>query len=466
MRICLISREYPPETGWGGIGTFTHHLANGLAQQGHDIHVIALTGNKKGTPAPPTLGLTVHRVNPHTLCPPGGLFNFCVPVTRPMLDETAALWHHVLKLSKQQPFDIIECPEHFAEGLFPAIARIAPLIIRLHTPHSKLVKERFHNFEPSFDHRILTGLERISMLAADKLVSPSEDLAAYVANDLNIPLDHIKIVRNPVDIEKFKPDGARELSSSDSSQTNILFVGRVEARKGIHYLIDAVPRVVKACPQARFLIIGSDTNTGAGHASVTAELKSKLATNNCEHAVQFLQHIPLDEMPNYYRSADICVLPSLYDNAPMTAIEAMASGKPSVVSSAGGAKEYVTDTECGFVVPPADADALAQALIKLVENGPLRKQMGNNARQRAVDQFSIERTCQDTLAVYEETRAKFMEGRVPALYPGEPENLEEDLTALIGSMEKRLYELMFTYSWRFRIKHWHKRAREMFAGRH
>src|SRR5207248_203997 len=116
-------------------------------------------------------------------------------------------------------------------GLFPALAKIAPLVIRLHTPHSKLVKERLHNFEPTFDHRVLTALERVAMLSADALVSPSEDLAAYVAGDLNLPLERIQIVRNPVDAQQFTPAGKQP--ADDKASVTVLFVGRLEARKGI-----------------------------------------------------------------------------------------------------------------------------------------------------------------------------------------------------------------------------------------
>lgn len=460
MRICLISREYPPETGWGGIGTFTFHLANGLTRLGHDVQVVSLSASPQDAPIRGGNGAPmVHRVPSRQIAVKMGFFNFCLPVTRPMIEETASLWSKFLELHAEQPFDVVECPEHFAEGLFPSLTGVAPLVIRLHTPHSKLVKEKFHNFHPSFDHRVLTAFERVAMISADVLASPSKDLARYVAADLNLPLERIHIIRNPVDIKRFTPEGP--VADFDKGSVNILFVGRLEQRKGVHHLIESVPDILKRCGGKKviFNLIGKDTPTSAGHGSFLAELREMLRASGSEHAVNFIQQVPLERIPEYYRAADICVLPSLYDNAPMTVIEAMSCGKPVVATSAGGASEYAVDRECGLIVPPADVAALAEALSELVTNDALRRQLGRNARERAVEHFTVQQTCLETVELYEHARALYLNRRA-ALYPGEPEQLEDDLRSLIDSLEKSLYEMTYSNSWRFRIKHWRRRAQE------
>lgn len=458
MRVCLISREYPPETGWGGIGTFTHHLAHGLTALGHDVHVVSLSSSEHDPPHRGGNGEPhIHRVPAKQMAASLGFFNFCLPVTRPMLEETIGLWKKFLDLHKTHPFDVVECPEHFAEGLFPSLTGVAPLVIRLHTPHSKLVKEKFHNFTPSFDHRILTALERVAMISADVLVSPSQDLAAYVARDLNLPLDRIQIVRNPVDAERFSVDGTR--AEMDKTAVNILFVGRLEQRKGVQHLVDAVPTVLAACPdkQVHFYLIGKDTPTTAGNGSVLEQLQEKLKESASEDAVTFVPGIPLEQMPEYYRAADICVLPSLYDNAPMTVIEAMSCSKPVVATSAGGAKEYAPHEECGLIVPPADCDALAEALSRLVNDEGLRKKLGSAARQRVIENFTAAQTASETAKLYESAVELFKDRRA-ALYPGRPEMLEDDLQSMIDAMERSLYEMTYSNSLRFRLKHWQQKA--------
>ncbi|MBX9666713.1 MAG: glycosyltransferase family 4 protein [Candidatus Obscuribacterales bacterium] len=464
MRVCLISREYPPETGWGGIGTFTHHLAHGLTGLGHDVHVVSLSTSPEHPTLVETPGQpTVHRVAADNLAVKLGFVNFCLPVTRPMLEETAGLWTKFLELHRAHPFDVLECPEHFAEGLLPALVGVVPLVIRLHTPHSKLVKEKFHNFDETFDHRVLTALERVAMLSANVLISPSQDLANYVATDLNLPLDRINIVRNPVDIHKFTPDGPR--AAMNNRAVNILFVGRLEQRKGVHHLIEAVPQVLQLCEgkSVHFTLIGKDTPTAAGHGSVLEELQAKLRATNCEQQATFTSQIPLTQMAEYYRAVDICVLPSLYDNAPMTVIEAMSCGKPVVGTSAGGTKEYVGHEKCGLIVPPADSLALAQALSTLILDDKKRASMGAAARINAVENFSVQHMSEQTVNMYE-SAIQLYRNRHAALYPGQPERLTEDLHSLIDSLERRLYEMTYSNSWRFRINHWRKRAKEQPGG--
>jgi hypothetical protein len=372
-----------------------------------------------------------------------------------MLDEVSSLWAKFLELHNEEPFDVVEVPEHFAEGLFLSLARVVPLVVRLHTPHSKLVNERFHNFEPTFDHRILTAMERVTMLSADALVSPSEDLAAYVANDLNLPPDRIQIIRNPVDEKKFSPEGGNVPRPVQG--TTVLFVGRLEARKGVHQLIQAVPQVLAQSPDAQFVLIGSDTNKGAGGGSVLAELQQLLTDSGCDDSVTFIPHVPLEELPTHYRSADICVLPSLYENAPMTAIEAMACGKPVVASDAGGTKEYVLNNQCGLIVPAGDSTALGSALVKLIQDKAMRERFGKTARERVVQLLTVDKMCADSVALYEQARVTFARRATPALYTAQPAALQNDLVNLVGSLEKRLYEMVFTYSLRFRLKHWQKK---------
>lgn len=465
MRICLLSREYPPETGWGGIGTFTHHLANALRDLGKDVHVVALTGQEKEKPSTKTVeGITIHRVPPETIRDRTSFFNFSMPVTRPMLQQNAALWNKFLELHQMQPFDVLECAEHFAEGLFPAMAHVAPMVVRLHTPHSKLVNERYHNFQPNLDHRVLTMLERLPMLCADVLVSPSEDLARYVANDLNLALDRIHIVPNPVDETRFTPDGPRAIPAGDN--INIVFCGRLEERKGVYYLIEAAAKLVAAVPSARITLIGRDTNTAKHHGSVKAELQARAQALGIEQSVNFVDQVDLDQLPAYYRSADIFVLPSLYENGPMVAIEAMSCGRPVVGTSGGGTKEYVKDGECGLIVPPADSESLADALIKLANDKQLREKMGEQGRQRVLSEYTRKVLAERTLALYTRARERFLQREQPAgIYSNDPQKLYGDLRTLIDSYEQTLYNMMYTKSWRFRLRHWtHKRLKNRLFG--
>ncbi len=329
MRICLISREYPPETGWGGIATFTRHLAHGLKEIGHEVVVVSLS--KDEDKVVDDEGIQVHRVKQEWLGKRLGTISLCMPYSRYVLLTSTALWRKFFLLHSEKSFDVVDTPELLAEGFFPSITRALPLLVRLYTPHSKFIAERLHNVTPSFDHEFVAAVERVAMLGACVLSSPSLDLAKFVANDLNYKLDDIHIVRNPISASEFSDEGNKHLENA--GKIRVLFVGRLEERKGIHYLVKAIPQIVLREKNVEFVIIGDDTKNASGQKSVLDELKAIIAKDETKEFVKFIPRVPLTDLPGYYRSADICVIPSVYDNSPYTCLEAMSCGRPVVATT-------------------------------------------------------------------------------------------------------------------------------------
>lgn len=458
MRICLISREYPPDTGWGGIGAYTYNHARALKELGHDVEVISLT--KKDATADVAVSSTsedpfyvpVHRAVWGPLLEELTTIWISLPYTHFVLKSCVALWRKFLEVHSVKPFDVVEAPEHLAEALFPALTKVCPLVIRLHTPHSKFIREKYHNLNASFDQELVAILERTAMLEADLLSSPSEDLAAYVAEDTAVKLSSIEIVRNPVDCNKFTPEGEKAIAKDN--RVTVFFAGRLEERKGIHYLLEAVPAILKQNSKVRFVVVGADTNTGPGKTSVLTALKRKLAEDGVENAVQFISHVALDQMAAHYRSADICVVPSLYENAPYTVLEAQASGKPVVGTSAGGSKEYIADGVTGFVVEPRNSQALADAINRLVADEPLRLKMGNAARERSINKFDKTIIVNEALASYTEAIRRFAQTKDTALYRKSPEESLSDFVSLLYVYHTSLCDLIYRHSFMYRTNYW------------
>lgn len=461
VRICLISREYPPDTGWGGIGAYTFQHARALKELGHDVEVISLTKKEcsedfsilaSEQPADP-LFVTVHRAAWGPLLEELSTVWISVPYTHFVFKSCVALWRKFLEVHQDKPFDIVEAPEHLAEALFPAITRICPLLIRLHTPHSKFMQERYHNLNnSSFDQELVAILERTAMLEADLLSSPSEDLAQYVAGDTAVKLNSIQIVRNPVDCVKFTPEGEKAIPQD--GRTTVFFAGRLEERKGIQYLIDAVPMVLKKNPNVRFIVVGADTNTGPGKTSVLAALKKQLAECATESAVQFINHVALDQMPAHYRSADICVVPSLYENAPYTVLEAQATGKPVIGTSAGGSKEYISDGITGFVVAPKNAEALAEKINILIADSVLREKMGKASREISLSRFDRKIIVNQAVKTYELAIKTHSEQSDDALYRRNPDQAMSDFVSLLYAYHLNLCDLIYRHSFSYRLKYW------------
>jgi glycosyltransferase involved in cell wall biosynthesis len=279
MRICLLSREYPPETGWGGIGAYSQQFARALSELGHEVHVVCLTKRDSQSPESDYMDglVTVHRVPWAGVLEQWVLVLATLPNTHHLLKAAVAMWQKFLSLHKQKPFDIVEAPDHLAEGLFIALTGVAPLVVRLHTPHFKLVADGYHNLGRDLDNEVVANLERLAILEADVASSPSIDLAGFVAGATGMALENIEIVRNPVDTQKFCPEGERAsppgVRFDDPEAPIVFFAGRLEARKGIKYLIEAVPKIVKQIPRAQFVVLGADTMTEADGGSVGRDLQ-------------------------------------------------------------------------------------------------------------------------------------------------------------------------------------------------
>ena len=450
MRICLISREYPPETGWGGIATFTRHLALGLSEIGHTVHVVSLSKDEDKVQMDE--GVTVHRVKQEWLGQRLGTISMCMPYSRYVLMTSTSLWRKFFKLHFKEPFDVVDTPELLAEGLFPALTRALPLLIRLYTPHSKFIKEKLHNVTPSFDHEFVAACERIAMLSSDVLTSPSLDLAKFVADDIGYDLNDIHIVRNPIDPRQFSPDGKRALEDSD--KVRILFVGRLEERKGIHYLVKAIPKVVSQSKNVEFVIIGDDTSNAAGQKSVLDELKAIIKKDNTDKYVKFIKRVPLNELADYYRSADISIVPSVYDNSPYTCQEAMSCGNPVIGTDSGGTAEYLIDGESGIAIPPRDVDAIAEALNSLILDEPKRLEMGKNARNRVEEHFDRKEIAEQTSKLYKLAIERHSRRQDSVIYRKKPELMLKDAYFMMQAFDTMIYDTLYVNSWRFRMRHW------------
>jgi glycosyltransferase involved in cell wall biosynthesis len=464
MRICLITREYPPETGWGGIATFSYHLAHGLKELGNEVVVVSLAQSEARVQNDE--GILVHRLAGYKVPGEFGAISSSMPYSRTVLEACTSLWQKFLDLHEQKPFDVVDTPELLADGLYPAVTSVAPLVVRLYTPHFKFVAEQLHGTSNNFDHQFVAMLERLALLQADAITSPSDDLAGFVCRDLNYPLGRVTIVRNPIDPEAFSCDGPTALPAT--TKKRVIFVGRLEERKGVKYLVEAIPGIFNECPDTEFVIIGDDTiNAAGGKQSTMAELQAFLRKEKALAGVKFIARVPLADLPAYYRSCDICVVPSLYDNSPYTCLEAMACGRPVVGTSGGGTKEYVTHGESGLIVAPQDAGALQSAIVTLLRNDELRLRMARQARQDVLDKFQRREIARQTLDLYQLASQRFAT-RTSRLYQKAIDHALPDAAVFLYSFDKMVYDMLYQHSWRFRIGHWLRKSKarpRLFAAR-
>ena len=218
---------------------------------------------------------------------------------------------------------------------------------------------------------------------ADAIITCSNELTETVKKELDVPEEKIYTIMNGVNVDLFKPN----IENSDLKNKLkiplenkvISCVSRLKKEKGIHILLEAISRI-KDNIKMTLLIIGD------GDFRYKLEKISK--NLNIYEKTVFCSAIPRNELPKYYNLSDIFVLPTLRNEGlPLSILEAMACGKPVVVSRIGGNPSAVEDGENGFLVSAGNVIELRDKLLILLSNPRLINEMGKKARQKVVKQF-------------------------------------------------------------------------------
>jgi len=191
--------------------------------------------------------------------------------------------------------------------------------------------------------------------------------------------DKIHIILNGADLKRFSP-GAAHAAGRNYGEQAVFACRQLIPRKGIRFLIEAVAKLKDAFPAMRLVI--------AGDGFERPDLERLASSLGIGDRTTFLGWVPNAELPPYYRSAAISVIPSLEEGFGIPAAEAMGCEIPVIASDAGGLPEVVTDGMTGLVVPKGDADALAQAIARLLGDPGLRERFGKAGREDALKRFS------------------------------------------------------------------------------
>ncbi len=205
------------------------------------------------------------------------------------------------------------------------------------------------------------------------------------------PGEEYRIIPNGIDAERFSPDGAIRKEFTNG-KLNILFVGRLEKRKGLGHLISACAILKKKFSNFRLIVVGPGTRLRPGFQEQAKEL-------NLDEIV-FTDFVSDAELPEYYRTADIFCAPATGgESFGIVLLEAMACGKPVIASNIEGYATVLSHNEEGLLVPAGDEEALAQAILSLSENRSLREQMGDKGKVKA-KKYSWENVAQQVIDYY------------------------------------------------------------------
>jgi len=178
------------------------------------------------------------------------------------------------------------------------------------------------------------------------------------------------------------------------NKRNILFLGRQEKRKGLPYLLEAYARLRRERPDIRLIVVGPD-------GGMRAACERYVRQNRLEDVV-FTGLVPYEELPRYYKTADVYCAPNTgHESFGIVLLEAMAAGTPIVASNIGGFADVLEDGVEGVFVPPRNADALAAAMDRLLTDAALREEMGRAGTRRAAP-YAWDRVSGQVLDYYQE----------------------------------------------------------------
>jgi phosphatidylinositol alpha-mannosyltransferase len=286
-------------------------------------------------------------------------------------------------------FDVI----HLHEPLMPVICPLALYHSKVHP--QTLVLGTFHAYREKnagykYGRRIFCRwLGRL-----DGRIVVSEAAKEYIAR--YFPSDY-RVISNGVDLARFGNSSLAPVPEFADGRPNILFVGRLEKRKGFVHLLRAFVRVQAKIPQARLIVAGAFSQE-------QKELFSRQAETDGLHEVHFVSWPSNDMLARLYRTADVVCAPSTgFESFGLVLVEAMAAGRPVVTSDIPGYREVVRHEVEGLLVPPGDEDRLAAALLRLLADKEQQERMGRNGRERA-GSFAWNRVAAEVLAYYDELR--------------------------------------------------------------
>ncbi len=352
MKIALVSPydfSHP-----GGVVNHITNLHRCLTRMGHEVRVIAPTsktvtnlGNDFvhiGTPRPIPASESIIRVS-----------------------LSLNLGHEIKKVLDREKFDIVHLHEPFVPMLCSAVLRFSDAV-NIGTFHAAEGKPGY-NFAWPVGRLMLRRRRR----KLDGRIAVSKPALRYASR--YVP-GEFRIIPNGTDLNHFNPN-VEPIQKFRDGKLNIVFLSRLEKRKGVDYLLPAFEEVKKKVPNSRLLIVGAGTRLRKGY-------EDWVLDHGLSNDVVFVGQVSYEDVPRYDLTADVfCVPATGHESQGIILIEAMATGRPIVATSIEGYETVVRSGEEGLLVPPKDSRSLAEALIRLLTDEPLRRAMGAKGLQRA-----------------------------------------------------------------------------------
>lgn len=384
--ICFLTREYPP-TRVGGVGRYIHQLATGFANLDYQVHV--LTGSAGHATTDLEEGVWVHRVNWDRDAGVAVVDGHLIPDR--IWRYSSAMLAELRSIAERRDILCVYAPIWDCEGIAVLRDKRFPLIVGLQTTlhfwldsHPELKGDK--QFMAHFGAPML-ALEAEILNGADALHSISAAIESEIGKSYGLDIaDRTTVV--PLGLDDFsKQPSADPKALTRGIDIRILFVGRLEIRKGIDVLLDATPAILERFPNCQFDIVGNDSIPHEDGMTFRQEFAARQIPADVRKRVLFHGEVSEAELRGFYKACDIFVAPSRFESFGLTFVEAMMFGKPTIGCDVGGIPEVVAHESTGLLASPGSVASLVACLEILISRPELRRAYGAAGRQRYLSMF-------------------------------------------------------------------------------
>jgi glycosyltransferase involved in cell wall biosynthesis len=402
LRICLLSYRSNPHCG--GQGIYVQNLSRALKALGHQVEVVS------GPPEPILAkGIPLHRIQSLDLYNPDNLFR--MPTLKELSDPINLMeWLSVSTMGFPEPFtfglrvckylkdklnqfDIVHDNQSLSYGI-RTIHKYLPTITTIHHPITvdrdlavKAASSVWKKIQQMRWYSFISMQKRVARIFSH-IITVSRSAGKDISRAFNLPFQKFRIIPNGIRTDLFYP-----IPEIQREKNRIMVTSSADTPlKGLFYLLQAVAQISQN-RRIRLVIVGKPPQNGA-----VQEMINRLGIGKY---ITFTGRIDNDVYVQHYARASLAVVPSVYEGFGLPAGEAMACGVP-VVSTTGGALPEVVGN-AGLLVPPADTEALANAIISILDHPDRARQMGHNGYERVRRQFTWEKAAELTIEAYRET---------------------------------------------------------------
>ncbi|MGF1454074.1 MAG: glycosyltransferase [Alphaproteobacteria bacterium] len=427
LRLVFLSQAWGKDTD-SGIAVWTRQAAEGLAARGHEVSVITRSPHGRHTVDFET-GVWVHRIQPEGGASrqfpplpdlPGSLRTHCIGA----FDEA-------MRIRLRRGLDVVSGPIWDVEPMGVLAAGSIPLVVSVHTtaalalPHKPDWLDR-PDFRTNHVNRVIAAETRM-LAQAPHLLANSKALVRDVETAHGLSLEPARVTVVPhglTDIPAFDRGGRPPRES-----VHVVFVGRLEHRKGADVLLSELPALMASLPELRVSLVGDDTIPAPDEPLRTA-FERKNGHAPWMTRVSFAGTLERNALLDVYCDADIVVVPSRYESFGLVVIEALRAGAAVIASDIGGIAEILDQEGTGVLVPPGDGPSLARVVRALVKDPERRLRLGRAGRRLFETRYTAATMIDGLEMTYAAAARRSIRGRCPQNQSG-PEPLRAQGSHLV-----------------------------------